>query len=232
MNIKDRLTLQVKYIARVDWSTPSYAGYGYDNWARYIFKDSDGNIYTWKTTSCLSVFNWDEDGNENFLQTKEGDLITIKGTVKAFTTYNDTSQTELTRVKLISVDEVALTKEQLEEAKREEQLKTLKGKDFTWKIPYRQYKKHYSDCETLVGSYEDTDRGAFISIIVREGRLKASGVRGEHYSGYELTNELGLKRVYRAVSEENALKRANKESPDHEWKCTKIYDYRNHHRSY
>lgn len=32
--------------------------------------------------------------------------------------------------------------------------------------------------------------------------------------------------VYRAVSEENALRRCEKDFPGEGWRCTKIYDYR------
>ena len=55
--------------------------------------------------------------------------------------------------------------------------------------------------------------------------MKASGVRGEHYSGYEMQNEIGQKCTYRAVSEENAMKRIKKDFPDHTWECVKIYQY-------
>ena len=64
-----------------------------------------------------------------------------------------------------------------------------------------------------------------IAVIIRVGRLKASGVRGEHYSGYELENEVGSHIVYRAVKEENAIKRATKEFGGN-WECVKIYNYK------
>lgn len=40
-----------------------------------------------------------------------------------------------------------------------------------------------------------------------------------------MVNELGEHCTYRAVSEENAMKRVNKEFPDHTWECDKIYSY-------
>ena len=94
-------------------------------------------------------------------------------------------------------------------------------------MKYRQYKKHYADCETVAGSYDDGGGHyeATIDVIIRNGRLKASGVRGKFYRGYQMQNESGEMVTYRAVSEENALRRANKEYPDHEWECVKIYDY-------
>lgn len=99
----------------------------------------------------------------------------------------------------------------------------LSGEDFIWRMPYKQYKEHYSDCETVAGSFERREfRPCTIEIIVREGRLKASGVRGEHYSGYRLENENGEQVVYRAVKEENAIRRAEKEFGGH-WEVYKIY---------
>ena len=98
-------------------------------------------------------------------------------------------------------------------------------------MPYKQYKEHYSDCETLAGTYKDKDDMgrriyATITVIIREGRLKNSGTRFQHYSGYQFTNENGKYITYRAVSEENAKKRCEKENPNHTWECTKIYNYR------
>ena len=108
-------------------------------------------------------------------------------------------------------------------------MESLGEGDRLWEMPYRQYKMHYADCETLAGSYREIERGrdagSYITIILREGRLKASGVRGEHYSGYCCENEKGEKVTYRAVSEENAVKRANKEFPGHTWEVVKIYRY-------
>lgn len=186
--IKDRLTLKVKLVNETGWSQPSYGGWGYDDITLYVFKDSDGNIYTWKTTGVLCITELDDEGYAVYTNCKVGDDITIKGTVKAHTEYKGEAQTQLTRVKLISIDRVAPTKKELDEAKRDGQLASLKGDDFTWEIPYKQYKQHYSDCETLAGSYKVSEetKVAYITIIVREGRLKASGVRGQHFSEYRL----------------------------------------------
>lgn len=94
-------------------------------------------------------------------------------------------------------------------------------------MPYRQYKAHYSDCETIIGSYKEYvhEYGhryeyspATIKVIIRDGRLKASGVRGKHFSNYwiEFTLNGGETRSesFRAVCVENAIEQARKLHPD------------------
>ena len=77
---------------------------------------------------------------------------------------------------------------------------------------YRRYKQHYSDCETVRGTYDENDRT--IEVIVPEGRMKNSGVRGQRFHGYEIyfVDDKGRKGFvsYRAVSKENALKQHKK----------------------
>ena len=116
------------------------------------------------------------------------------------------------------------TKAERNAERAEEQKASLRSEDFIWEMPYKQYKKHYADCETLAGSYRAPEYGvATIKVIIREGRLKASGVRGRHFGGYQLINAKGVHVVYRAVSEENAIRRAEKDYPDETWQCDKIY---------
>ena len=85
-------------------------------------------------------------------------------------------------------------------------------------MPYKQYKEHYSDCETVIDSFEThRDRPATIKVIIREGRLKASGVRGQHFYWFvfEITEgDEKFESSYYAVSEKNAEKRCIKEFPE------------------
>jgi hypothetical protein len=85
-------------------------------------------------------------------------------------------------------------------------------------MPYRQYKEHYSDCETVIDSYEDRNGNKVIKVIIREGRLKNSGVRGKHFSGYEVEfkDENGKKArcTFRAVCEDNVMKQWKKLFPN------------------
>lgn len=76
------------------------------------------------------------------------------------------------------------------------------------RMKYSQYKKHYADCDTVPGSYDKVLKT--IEVIVPEGRMKPSGVRGQSFHGYEMfmSDEAGqvFRACYRAVSEENAMK--------------------------
>lgn len=218
------------------------AAYGYGTETAYIYNmvDENGVVYVWKTTTFMVLEVEDENGwltkkngkTYNTAKINKGDKIKIKATVKGESEYNGQPQTELTRVAVIERIFAAETWEQRQkrikaekEAHAEEQRNSLEGEDFIWRMPYKQYKEHYSDCETVAGSFRREDRRpCTIEVIIREGRLKASGVRGEHYSGYRLQNEEGEQVVYRAVKEENAIKRAEKEFGG-EWECIKVYEY-------
>ena len=221
--ISKRILREVILVNRYDYD--SYYGYRTISKSIYTMKDAEGNIFVWNTASIMSV-NLDDSG-ERWYPIRKGDKILITGTIKEHSTYKGEAQTKLSRVK-VELIEKAKTKEELQEEKAKEQLASLNGEDFIWTMPYKQYKEHYSDCETVSGSFVSADQyhPAMITVIVREGRLKKSGVRGKRFSGYQMENELGLKTTYRAVCEENALKRVRKDFPEHEWKCVHIFDYR------
>ena len=73
---------------------------------------------------------------------------------------------------------------------------------------YGVYKERYADCKTVKGTYDE--RWKSIDVIVPNGRMKPSGVRGKHFHGYELwledeNGKFGYC-TYRAVSSENAMK--------------------------
>ena len=206
--------------------TKSY-GWTSTDYTIYKMVDADGTVFVWNTSTVMGIEGTDAKGHWTFDGVHKGDSFHAKATIKGFGEYKGEGQIELTRVKVLAIEhapEKVYAKKTV--PTREEQLSSLGEGDFTWKMPYRQFKEHYADCETLTGSYEDTGREKFITVIIRDGRLKASGVRGEHFSGYELTNAKGMKCTYRAVSEENAIKRANKEYPNEGWTCTHIYSYR------
>ena len=192
----------------------------------YKMQDADGKVYVWKTSGCLQYNPADESQYRCIIK---NDVIEITASIKGESEYNGEPQTELSRVKVNRVVKEHITKAFREQQLKEKQMESLGEGDRLWEMPYRQYKMHYADCETLAGSYREIERGrdagSYITIILREGRLKASGVRGEHYSGYCCENEKGEKVTYRAVSEENAVKRANKEFPGHTWEVVKIYRY-------
>ena len=225
-----RITIEVKMANIYEYEAPAF-GYGYET--RYIYTmKSEDKTFVWKTTTFLTERIETEEGKGcerdaetgkwyDYKRINKGDIIKVTATVKKETEYKGEPQTELSRVKLIErVYDSTAERIQKKENKKAEQLESLKGKDFIWEMPYRQYKAHYSDCETVVDSYEDYNGRypATIKVIVREGRLKASGVRGQHYSGYEFffldTDGKKARVCYRAVSEENAMKHLYKGFPE------------------
>lgn len=229
----DRIKKEVTVKGIYSYTRPAY-GYGTER--VYIYKmESEGIIYVWKTTTfwCVKTIKTNRKGMEytDYDKVEKGDVLIITASIKGEDEYNGEKQTLVQRVKLVERtfraerwEEIQARLEEEKEVKKQAQLESIGDNDVVWNMPYRQYKEHYADCETIIDSYECDRRGhKTIKVIIREGRLKASGVRGEHFSGYELENELGGRTVYRAVSEENAIKRANKDFPDHIWECVKIY---------
>lgn len=205
--IKERMNMVVTLVSEYAYCTR----FGYTEQVNYIykFKDDEDNEIVWKTTKVLGKEYITEKGNEGVIGVNKGDKIEIKATVKAHSIYRDNEQTVITRVKVLDIIEKALTQEEKDEIKQAEQLETLTGEDFIYTMPYRQYKEHYADCELLAGSWNEQERT--VGVIVREGRLKNSGVRGRQFSDYMFKNSNGRCRCIYAVSEENAWKRLEKE---------------------
>ena len=195
----------------------------------YKMQDADGKVYVWKTSKYLEQEIIHEDGMVDDKFVIKNDVIEITASVKGESEYNGEAQTMLNRVKVNSFVKEHTPKSIIIANKKKEQMESLGEGDRLWEMPYRQYKMHYADCETLAGSYREIERGreigSYITIILRAGRLKASGVRGKRFSGYCCENEKGEKVTYCAVSEENAVKRASKEFPGHTWEVVKIYRY-------
>lgn len=198
------------------------SNYGYNRSVNiYTMEDVDGNTIVWKSSSIMSV---DEGPNYTTYFIKRGDKLSITATVKDHKEYKGTNQTVILRPKY-KVLSKAMTREEYLGMKAKELLATLQEGDYTWEIPFKQYKQHYSDCEAVPGSFKEGTQyqpKALITIIVRKGRMKNSGVRGEKFGYYTFRNELGKEITYKAVSEENATNRVNKENPGHTWKCTVI----------
>lgn len=76
----------------------------------YSFRDSDGNVFVWKSSSFLSIEKkiFSADGSRWIYEDEyahAGDRIRIKATIKAHSEYKDEKQTELTRVKLLNIIE-------------------------------------------------------------------------------------------------------------------------------
>lgn len=217
-NIGDKITFEATVKSIKEFAS----NYGYNrSFNIYTFEDAEGNTIVWKSSSIMSI---DEGPNYTPYFVKRGDKVSITASVKDHKEYKGTNQTVILRPKYKVISK-SMTREEYLDMKAKELLATLQEGDYTWEIPFKQYKQHYSDCETVPGSFKEGTQyqpKASITIIVRKGRMKNSGVRGEKFGYYTFRNELGKEITYKAVSEENATNRVNKENPGHTWKCTVI----------
>lgn len=179
-----RVEKKVKVVGIFHYDRRRYAGYGVETVNIYKMVD-ESDVYVWKTTSDLTFDDY---------QIYKDSVIVIAATVKGESEYNGEKQIEVNRVKVKEVIELGKSWEQIQtereearEAKRVEQLASLKGEDFIWRMPYKQYKERYADCETVIDSFNRPRFGtASIEVIIREGRLKVSGVRGKHFHSFRL----------------------------------------------
>lgn len=230
-----RFTAEVTYKKRFEYST-HFTYYG-ESHNVFKMEDEAGNCIVWDTTSWLEDKKFvDQFGSCRHIW--EGSKLILTATVKEHKEYKGTKQTVISRPKFQLVelakspDEIQMEKEAEKKRKIEEQMETITSDDFIWEMPYKQYKEHYADCETIIDSYNSHEDSrvripATIKVIIRAGRLKNSGVRGEHFSGYEFTSPEGKFTCYRAVSEENARKQLLKDFPEAtDWECTRVYRHR------
>ena len=218
-NIGDKINITLTLVSEYTFSTI------YGEKVIYVMKDSEDNVFVWNTTSFLGIEGTDSRGNWKFENVNRGDSFVCKASIKEHSEYKGTKQTVIVRVKVVSISHVP-TKAERDAEKAKEQVASLSGRDFIWKnMPYKQFKEHYSDCETVAGSFKRLEFSgeATIDVIIREGRLKNSGVRGQHFHGYQLKNNKGEVISFRAVCEENAIKQAVKMFGDHGWTCVKIW---------
>lgn len=216
-NIGEKLTIKATYLKR--FSFPTY----YGEIQIHKFADEQGNILVWKTSNFVEHV---KDGYYESIP--KGSVVEIKCSVKEHNEYKGEEQTVVVRCKFNLIKEVKTEWEKLEE-KRNKQLNSLQDGDQILTMTYKNYKEHYSDCETLAGSFTTEYGKAQIDIIVRAGRMVKSGVRGHRFSTYVLQNKnTKMKMCFYAVCEENAFKQATKEkdfNPD-EWECVKSFNRR------
>lgn len=218
-----RLTIQAEFKKSFDYVDYKFSYYGTTNYI-HTFEDSAGNVLVWKTTKPVEYIAGDE-----CKRIPKGSIVKLTGTVKEHGMYSDTEQTVITRCKF-EVVELGKSERQIQQEKLDAQLQTMAEGDFIREMPYKQYKEHYSDCETVIGSFnrhEDArgipQRDPTIKVIIRAGRLKPNGVRGKRFYWFTFENESGRKSAYYAVSEETARKQLTKQYPDGEnWDCVKI----------
>lgn len=112
--------------------------------------------------------------------------------------------------------------------KREKQLDSKQPGDMIITMTYSNYKKFYSDCETLAGSFEPAYNGkaAIITVIIRAGRLKSSGTRGKQYCYYvfqEVGKDDAEQVTIKAMSEDNARKQLGHKYPNQTWELVRDF---------
>lgn len=227
-SVGSKISVEVTYKRDFEYQT-HYTYYGETHYIR-LFEDADGNCIVWNTQSGIVEDKKLVDENGMTKTIYHGSKVLLTGTVKEHSEYKGTKQTVVSRprFKLIEIgkspEEIQREREEAKKQKIQEQMDSIAENDFIWHMPYKQYKEHYADCETVFDSY-DKETGE-ISVIIREGRLKNSGVRGEHYKSFEFTADDGTKHTYYAISEETARRRMKKEFPGcGNWECTRIYDH-------
>lgn len=230
--VKERITITATLKGVYRYECPSYNGWSTDYHTIYIFEDAEGNQLKWDTTGSLALDTKQEDkyGNRIYKGINEGDIISLKATVKDHKEYKGTKQTILNRVTVQSIILQAETyEEKMERLEREKaekkqaQLDSIKGGDFIWKMPYKQYKEHYSDCETIIDSFDRTNGNSTIKVIIREGRLKNSGIRGKKFYRFTFKIDgIGVD-TFKAVSLENAEKQCKKAYKGNNFTLEEIY---------
>lgn len=197
----------------------------------YTFEAEDGTVYVWKTTVFAGMEvedpnGWIYEGEKRYRFDKinKGDVIRIAATVKGASEYKGQPQIEINRVKVLertfeaeTWEQIKARKEAEKEARIQAQFDSLKGEDFVWVMEYRRYKEHYSDCETIEDSFNrESQRLCTIAVIIREGRLKASGSRGRQYHSFVfeyMENGEQHRQAFYAICEDNAVRRLKKEHP-------------------
>ena len=211
-NIGEKLKVKATYLRSFSFSTY------YGETHVHKFSDEQGNILVWKTS------NYVEDGHHEIIP--EGSVVEIKCSVKEHNEYKGEEQTVILRCKFNLVEK-GKTNQEKQEEKRDIQISGLQDGDQIISMTYKNYKEHYSDCETLAGSFSENNGRATIDVIVRAGRMVESGVRGKRFSTYILQNKnTKMKMCFYAVCEENAFKQAKNEkgfNPD-EWKCVQVFN--------
>lgn len=204
---RETFTLTVDKVIKFD------SCYGY-NTSNFIIKmfDNNKNVYVWKT----STYPWYENSYEGV---KSGDVVSVKASIKGESTYKGKKQICLQRCVFTFIEHDSTVDENKEakrlqaqkekESKKKAQIESLKENDLVMTMEYSRYKKHYSDCETIIDSYYmDGSDTSYIDVIIRDGRLKNSGVRGKHYSIFRFYNDDNHKFIsLKAISEETARRR-------------------------
>ena len=158
-------------------------GYGTETVTIYKIAGEDGKMYVWKTTGCLGMnvevpfetrgaILYDSDKRKAWVweSPERGDTVKITAAIKCESEYKGEPQTEIQRVK---VSEIIRKPEEPKKPVRE--IAPIQDGDRIIEMPYKQFKDHYSDCETVPGSFrrDEHNGNSYIEVVVRAGRMKA-----------------------------------------------------------
>ena len=88
-HIGDKIEIKGCYIRSGSWEQKSFNGFGTKVMYVHTFKDTDGNVFVWKTSNSVPF--------------EYGEPVILKGTVKEHSEYKDEKQTVLTRCKVLEV---------------------------------------------------------------------------------------------------------------------------------
>lgn len=111
-NVGDKITVTVTLEKKFSYET--HFGFRTMYVSGYVFKTDDGNTLVYKTTGSPLGYDYevpedsvscnytDENGKKwDWMPMQEGERVTIKGTIKEHTEYNNVNQTVLMRVKWV-----------------------------------------------------------------------------------------------------------------------------------
>lgn len=100
--IGQRITINVELVKTAEYEQRSFTGYGTTWVTVYTLKDENGNKYVWKTTGGGLDHEIKTPHGIQYAPIEDGEIITIKGTVKEHSEYRGEKQTVLTRCKLVA----------------------------------------------------------------------------------------------------------------------------------
>lgn len=207
-----RFEADVKLVKEAHYGRNMYSGWGTETVYIYIMEDAEGKRYVWKTTGYLEVPEEDRENTSNdFMHV--GDAFKIKATEKGESEYNGHAQTDVNRVKVLEVYSRKADEEQAKEDAIMEQIEEqVKAGGEVMRMDYRRYKKHYSDCLTVPGSYIEGTRYDVptVMVCIPVGRMKASGSRGKRYHTWTVENEAGERASVKAISPDTATRQAHR----------------------
>jgi hypothetical protein len=85
-SVGERIEIKGTYVKSGSWEQKAFGGFNIETMYAHTFKDTDGNVFVWKTSKNISF--------------EYGEPVILKGTVKEHSEYKDEKQTVLTRCKV------------------------------------------------------------------------------------------------------------------------------------